>query len=203
MWSEGIYEGPHSFPQSLFRWTLRGRGGLLGSRVNLRVQGLLSVDALFFCLFSDFLRVLVLCLYCFIWNKYDDCKLQVVIDRYDRWLWQSRYDRKMHAIDLSIYLPIYLYHIYVLYLCIISIYQTYLYQSYHIYQSYLCICHNYLPYLFIKFIYRIYLSYKFTQIIISYVTITSINVVIIYVAIWTCSHVWATWILDLSKILVR
>ena len=163
------------------------------------------IESPLFCLFSDFLRVLVLCLYCFIWNKYDDCKLQVVIDRYDRWLWQSRYDRKMHEIDLSIYLSICLsisitsmYDIYVSYLSI-----KHIYKSYHIYLSYLCICHNYLPYLFIKFIYRIYLSYKFTQIIISYVTITSINVVIIYVAIWTCSHVWATWILDLSKILVR
>ena len=48
MWSEGIYGGPHSFPQSLFRLTLRGRGGLLSFGVNLtyvRVLGILSVHA--------------------------------------------------------------------------------------------------------------------------------------------------------------
>ena len=45
MWSEGIYEGPHSFPQSFFRLTLRGRGGLLSFGVNLRVLSILSVYA--------------------------------------------------------------------------------------------------------------------------------------------------------------
>ena len=42
-----LYEGPHSFPQNFFWRILRGRGGLLSFGVNLRVQGLLSVDAFF------------------------------------------------------------------------------------------------------------------------------------------------------------
>ena len=48
IWSEGIYEGPHSFPQSLFRLTLRGRGGLLSFGVNLRVLSILFTRSLVF-----------------------------------------------------------------------------------------------------------------------------------------------------------
>ena len=44
MWSEGIYKGPHSFPQNFFWRILRGRGGLLSFGVNLRVYD--------FCLFT-------------------------------------------------------------------------------------------------------------------------------------------------------
>ena len=102
-----------------------------------------------------------------------------------------------HACVTFIHLSIYLihlsitsiYHIYVSYLSIKYIYQSYLYITsiYHIYVSFITSYH-------ITSIYHIYWSYLSIQIIISYVSITSIHVVIIYVATWTCSHVCATWI---------
>ena len=139
------------------------------------------------------------------------------IDDYDRGILLK--DACEISINLSIYLSIYLihlsitsmYHIYLSYLCIISIYLT----IYQIYLSIISIYHIYLSYLSITITYHIYVpitSHHITSIISTYYVclfklsvsiIISKHAVIIYAATWTCSHVWATWILDLSKISVR
>ena len=95
-------------------------------------------------------------------------------------------------------------HIYLSHLSIISIYHIYhnYLSIYHIYLSYLCNYHNYLSH-HITSICHIYVLCLSIQIIISYVSFISKYAVIINVATWTCSHVQATWILDLSKISVR